>query len=411
MEDHSSPEFVREPDFLMNTAFEEEEELQDTQPADAARMLQSSDDEWMSSEPNIPASPTEETPQLPADVMEEPVSPTSPTKEASKVPADTTQESEGLTLDKLADESDEDVLEETEWAEPPGTVSEQITEDVTIVDADYDDPQIAQMAVNLTQMSLESTAEATVLSKGNMLVAYAGPLSDADIDALSDKIADGWKDIGESNSRVRYVTLPSNGLDYMVYSRRTHEDFILSMVFASKTPLSVIREQGKRIGDALRSVPELVLEDEPLLESDGVTAGGDQPSRGGMQLQGLVDAENVTLADHTFVWLLRDPDEALAYATTEAINAGLRVQLHEMGWRVDVLDVEEDYVYLLAGVPGEQPPYEVVRGLQDRASQIARQQEQGLQTDGLWAESYFILSPGRELNVQEIQQYINFYRM
>jgi REP element-mobilizing transposase RayT len=76
-----------------------------------------------------------------------------------------------------------------------------------------------------------------------------------------------------------------------------------------------------------------------------------------------------------------------------------------------VLDVEEDYVYLLAGVPGEQPPYEVVRGLQDRASQIARQQEQGLQTDGLWAESYFILSPGRELNVQEIQQYINFYRM
>jgi ActR/RegA family two-component response regulator/REP element-mobilizing transposase RayT len=270
-----------------------------------------------------------------------------------------------------------------------------------------DDPRLTQLAVSLTQASLESTAEATLLTRGNTFVAYDGMLSETDVDELLQVIVTGWADVGEQNARIRYVTLSSNGLDYMLYSRRTHEDFILSMVFAGHTALRDIRQQAKRIVTALQNVPE--MEDGPAVDDNTTTETGGPESRGGLRLEAVTGA--LPFVRHTFVWLLRDPNEALAYATAEAVNAGLRVQLIEQGWQVDVLDVAEDYVYLVAGVPSDEPPQTMVRDLQTRSARIARAQDPNLSEANLWAESYFVLSPGRELNLQEIQQYINFYRM
>ncbi|MEO0563686.1 MAG: transposase, partial [Chloroflexota bacterium] len=279
----------------------------------------------------------------------------------------------------------------------------------------YDDPRVTQLAVSLTQASLESTGEAVLLTRSYELVAYEGALSDADIAEFMSVIVDGWEDVEETQARIRYLTLSSNGLDYMVYSRRTHEDFILSMVFAGQTSLRDIRQQGKRIVAALKSVPDTPpeIEDDPevsLDPDDESNRAVTKPSRGGLRLEAEVTA-NAELMDYSFVWLLRDPNLALEHPTGEAINAGLRVQLVEQGWQVHALKVEEDYVYLYAGVPGDLEPQGVVRELQERSAKIAQKQDAMLKPNLLWAESYFVLSPGRELNVQEIQQYINFCRM
>ena len=267
------------------------------------------------------------------------------------------------------------------------------------------DAHIAQMAVSLTQASLESTAQATLLTEGETVVAYEGALSETDITELVAVITDHETEIKTGQARVRFITLNSSGLDYLVFSRRTENDYLLSMVFEGQTSMTEIRQQSKRILHALNSVPDI--------EEAPPTIAEEAPSRGGLRLE-ADPADEVDVGPrtrYTFLWLPRDPQLALEYATTEAINAGLRVQLVERGWQVDLLEVQEDYVYIVGSVPGDEPPQSLVRNLQQRAGRIAVAQNPGLNPDTLWAESYFVLSPGRELNVQEIQQYINFYRI
>ena len=45
----------------------------------------------------------------------------------------------------------------------------------------------------------------------------------------------------------RWVTAQNSGKDYMLYSRRTEDDFTLSLIFAGTTPLRDIRRQGQRL--------------------------------------------------------------------------------------------------------------------------------------------------------------------
>jgi hypothetical protein len=131
----------------------------------------------------------------------------------------------------------------------------------TITPPPADDPYVAQLAVSLTQVSLELTAEATLLARQGRIVAYAGNLPQEDIGDLRAAVADDWE-ANPSESRIRFITLPSSGKDYMVYSRRTVSNFTLSMIFSGAMPLRVIRRQSDRLAGALASVPEVIAEPE-----------------------------------------------------------------------------------------------------------------------------------------------------
>lgn len=276
-------------------------------------------------------------------------------------------------------------------------------------------PHIAQMAVSLTQASLESTAEATMLTAYGELVAYEGTLSDADITEFMQIISENVAAIEEHKARIRYLTLSSNGLEYMIYSRRTGDDYILSMIFGGNTPLTDIRRQGKRLVEALQAVSQMTPEDliEARSQDEMALEATDPSARGGLRLESksAVPFDYGPLTKHTMMWLVEDPNLPLKYATAEALNAALRVQLIENGWQLERVDVADEYVYLIAGVPGETPPQQIIRDLQARATKIIKTVEPQRDSDRLWSDSYFILTPGRELAVQEIQQYISFYRM
>jgi DNA-binding NarL/FixJ family response regulator/REP element-mobilizing transposase RayT len=273
------------------------------------------------------------------------------------------------------------------------------------------DPRLAQMAVSLTQASLESTAVATLLTRGEEIIAYDGEMAESDVQFIVDAVAGIEKDIVPQQARVRFLTLESTSLDYLIYSRRTNEAMILSMVFAGNTSMTEIRHQAQRLVDALESVP--ALPPETLMTTpEAAISAEDAPSKGGLRLESPPASVDVgPLTRYTFLWLPEDPTFNIGHATAEAINSGLRVQLIERGWHVESLEVEDDYVYLVAGVPGDEPPQSIVQNLKKRAAHIAAIQNPKLHPETLWANSYFILSPGRELNVQEIQQYINFYRI
>jgi REP element-mobilizing transposase RayT len=117
------------------------------------------------------------------------------------------------------------------------------------------------------------------------------------------------------------------------------------------------------------------------------------------------------LTPYTYVWLLRDPEMQLSQSAQQAIHAGLSIQLGEHGWRVKALQVAQDHVYLLADVPGDTPAQQIIRELKRRSADIAHAQNSAFDTASLWADSYFVLTPGREMDMDEIAEFINFERM
>ena len=262
---------------------------------------------------------------------------------------------------------------------------------------EVDDPYIAQLALSLTQVSLELTAEATLLTRDGEIAAVAGTLAPEDIDALRGAVSDAWA-AGEDDARIRFLALDGGSREFMVYSRRTVGGFTLSMIFAGTTPLRDIRRQGKRLSEALAAVPETPLP--PVSAAPAAVASA--PSE---------PTQAVPLAPYTYMWLLRDPNVTLNQAAAQALAAGLRAQLTELGWQVQALRAQDEYVYVYADVPGEQAAFAVADDLKRRAANILRAQGTASDPRALWADSYLVLTPGRELDADEIAQFIEFERM
>lgn len=258
-----------------------------------------------------------------------------------------------------------------------------------------EEAKIAQLALNLTQVSLEVSAEGTILARDNQIIALAGHLSQNDTLELASVINNDWG-TGGQGARLRFITLPSSGKEYMLYSTGTEDDLILSMIFAGSTPLRVIRQQGQRLIKALGDVPEPEIR---LAHPEAMS-----PKR---EVQAIEEA----LEPYAYVWLVQNPEHPLSSAVAQSISAGLMTQLSEMNWQIEQLQVQDEYIYLLANVPGEQPSYSVIRDLKQRAASIAEKQDGALVTQDMWADSYLVLSPGRELAPDEIQEFIDFQRM
>ncbi len=298
-----------------------------------------------------------------------------------------------LTVDEVADEATV-MLERAELAEQPvelGAGADFEPELATLdVVADTDDPYIAQIALSLTQVSLELAAEATLLTNAEAIVAIAGDLASDEIEELRSSIADDW-DANPDEARIRFITLASSGRDYMLYTRKTVGDFTLTMIFAGTTALRDIRRQGRRLLDALASVPE--VPPEPI----AVPEIAPPP----------VAVEPEVRLPYTYLWLLRDPDSTFNAQTSRTIRAALDMQLNDLGWDVHDLQAQGEYVYVRADVPGERPAYEIIEDLKQRTASLV----QAGDASNLWADSYLVMMPGRDLDPDEISQFITFERM
>jgi REP element-mobilizing transposase RayT len=197
----------------------------------------------------------------------------------------------------------------------------------------------------------------------------------------------------------------------MLYSLKTDEGFTLSLIFAGTTPLRVIRRQGQRLATALQAVPDELVEEMPPAPAVEDVPPPVTAEEAPAAVEVRKPPEVKVLTAFTYVWLLRDPDLRLSQAAAQAIHAGLSIQLGELGWRIKALHAGEDNVYLLADVPGDAPAQQIVRDLKRRSADIAHAQNPTLDPTTLWADSYFVLTPGRELDMDEIAEFINFERM
>lgn len=252
-----------------------------------------------------------------------------------------------------------------------------------------DDPLLAQLAVTVTQMMTELTADATVLTRDNRIVAFSGEMPLEKFRALRRIIGDDWA-ADQTQSRIRFIKQPESALDCMLYSRGSVGDFTLTMVFAGGRQLRDIRRQGDRMRRALDASP---IGDSAQLEAEA----SETPS------------ESDSTQPFAFVWLVDNPARLLRRSVAEQLVFWLEVQLNSLNWEIKRLDVHQDFIYLCADVPGRDSPDALVRTVMDRARQIACSEDSSLPQD-LWADAYLVLQPGRDMSDRELQRFLQFAR-
>jgi DNA-binding NarL/FixJ family response regulator/REP element-mobilizing transposase RayT len=309
-----------------------------------------------------------------------------------------------------------------------------------VMDDEYDDPQVAQVALGMTQAALEMSAEATVLARKGQVIAYAGSLPREEVEAMNEALAEDW-DAQPGQARIRFVTSATSGRDYMIYSRLTEEGFALSMIFAGHQPLSVVRTQSDRVLRAMFSVPEpRAVRDASLLDELQERELRKLEAEAAQEVETALESTSEIIKEHgegyavdldepldipqlpeptftgpltgyTFIWMLRDPQMTIPRRIGQLMARELERHLTEVGWVVENLQVLEDYVYILIEVPGDAQSREIVADLMHRSAHIIGAIDDDFDVDMLWADSYCVLSPGREMEVEEIQRYINFARM
>lgn len=271
----------------------------------------------------------------------------------------------------------------------------------TLPYTDYlaDDPRIAHLALTLTQVSLELAADATLLARDGQIVAYAGKLPKADIEELGAQLdLDFASDTRKS--LIRFVTLQSNGSDYMLYTCQTEGNFTLTMLFAGTMSLHTIRRQGNRLIEALANAPSELEEIPQATEHVETLPTFDFPI-----------AENVEVrAPFTFVWMLHEVDSILENGLAQALIQGLDVLLSNAGWQIHDLEVHADFIYLFADMPRSLSPNSIIRDLLRVSAEMAHAKKPLKDLQHFWDDSYLILQPGRTLGVEEIQRFISFAR-
>jgi len=125
--------------------------------------------------------------------------------------------------------------------------------------ASQDDPQVidipwlndvSKAAQHLTRLTLESSAQAALITREKELWAYAGQLSQNAANELAATVSRHW-DGQKGNDLLRFVRLESTKAEHMLYATSMTFDVILALVFDAETPFSTIRSQANSLARSL----------------------------------------------------------------------------------------------------------------------------------------------------------------
>ncbi|HEY2982254.1 MAG TPA: hypothetical protein VGJ22_13800, partial [Anaerolineales bacterium] len=102
---------------------------------------------------------------------------------------------------------------------------------------------VSKAAQYLTRLTLESSAQAALITHKNSLWAYAGGLSQNAGLEIAQTVSRNW-DGQKSSDLLRFIRLESTKAEHMLYATRLAPDLILALVFDAETPFSTIRSQA-----------------------------------------------------------------------------------------------------------------------------------------------------------------------
>lgn len=135
---------------------------------------------------------------------------------------------------------------------------------------------VNRAAQHLTRLTLESSAQAALITRTDDLWAYAGQLPQEAAHELAATLSRYW-DHDEENDLVRFVRLASTDAEHMLYATRLAEGMVLALVFDAETPFSTIRTQASQLVHSLSTSPSDETSDEDLEESESEPTPGADP--------------------------------------------------------------------------------------------------------------------------------------
>ncbi|MBI1854843.1 MAG: IS200/IS605 family transposase [Chloroflexi bacterium] len=109
---------------------------------------------------------------------------------------------------------------------------------------------VSKAAQHLTRITLESSSQAALITRGSELWAYAGQLSQAAAKEIAQTLAKNWS-AQKGSDLLRFVRLESTKAEHMLYATELAEDALLAMVFDAETPFSTIRSQAGQLVTSL----------------------------------------------------------------------------------------------------------------------------------------------------------------
>jgi DNA-binding response OmpR family regulator/REP element-mobilizing transposase RayT len=123
---------------------------------------------------------------------------------------------------------------------------------------------VSLAAQHLTRLSLESSSQASLVTRADQIWAYAGELPQPAAQELAGTVARYFADGGGSDL-ARFIHLEATGGEYMLYATGLASDFVLALVFDAEMPFSKMRSQANKLAHALTSEPaEVDLVDEEV---------------------------------------------------------------------------------------------------------------------------------------------------
>ena len=105
---------------------------------------------------------------------------------------------------------------------------------------------VTKAAQHLTRLTLESSAQAALITRGDNLWAYAGQLSQGAAKELAVTVTRHW-DGQKGSDLLRFVRLEATKAEHMLYATRIADDVVLALVFDAETPFSTIRSQAGQL--------------------------------------------------------------------------------------------------------------------------------------------------------------------
>lgn len=113
---------------------------------------------------------------------------------------------------------------------------------------------VSKAAQHLTRLTLESAAQAALITREGELWAYAGQLSREAAQELSQSVQRYWDRENESDI-LRFIRLQSTEAQHILYARKLSATMILALVFDGETPFSTIRTQAGKLVRSLADEP------------------------------------------------------------------------------------------------------------------------------------------------------------
>jgi len=107
---------------------------------------------------------------------------------------------------------------------------------------------VSKAAQKLTSLTLESSAQAALITVKNELWAYAGGLSQNAAREAAQTVIRNW-DGQKGSDLLRFIRLDSTNAEHVLYATPLAADTMLAFIFDAETPFSTIRTQASQLAN------------------------------------------------------------------------------------------------------------------------------------------------------------------